>query len=225
MSWSLTSMVVWGKLVRLHIPTMPNALTVTAMPAPTTPTISQAFCTVLRSAPRRPNAPFRSDMAATSANCCQDGPNCGPTGPPLAPTSAQLGPNMPQLNPKSGPFESNSSWAPYGFDTGDIVGPTEIVKTRVYTGIFHQILVIDDALFEATFLVVCLPGGPTWCEAVEGSQIAPLWTWLGIRVHHIASIWVHPDRCARFRAGMLVSLGAAAGCRCRVLLSEWCVHW
>ena len=90
-------MVVWGKLVRLHIPTTPNALTVTAMPAPTTPTISQAFCTVWRSAPRRPNAPFRSDMAATSANCCQDGPNCGPTAPPwlqlrhsLAPTCRNL---------------------------------------------------------------------------------------------------------------------------------------
>ena len=153
-----------------------------------------------------------------------------------APTAAQRGPPWLQLRHSLAPTCRNStlsrahlkatlSWAPYGFDTGDIVGPTEIVKTRVYTGIFHQILVIDDALFEATFLVVCLPGGPTWCEAVEGSQIAPLWTWLGIRVHHIASIWVHPDRCARFRAGMLVSLGAAAGCRCRVLLSEWCVHW
>jgi len=60
----------------------------------------------------RPNALFRSNMAATSAplgvNFGQQGHNFGPTWTHLAPTSAQLGSKMAQLGPnKLDPFGSN----------------------------------------------------------------------------------------------------------------------
>ena len=62
------------------------------------------FC---RSAQNRPNAPFRSDMAAKLArlgvNFGQQGPNFGPTCTHLTQTSPQLGSKMAQLGPNLDP--------------------------------------------------------------------------------------------------------------------------
>ena len=77
------------------------------------------ICNFCRSAQHRPNAPFRSDMAATSAplgvNFAQLPPSPGPLGSNLAP---QL---SPKLDPFGGKFGPNSG--PHGFNMGDMAGP------------------------------------------------------------------------------------------------------
>ena len=83
-------------------------------------------CTFCRSAQHRPNAPFRSDMAATWAplgsTSANNKPNFGPTSTHLAPTSAQSWRNLAvgfvweRFRPKL-----SSTWAQHGDMAGPIV--------------------------------------------------------------------------------------------------------
>ena len=129
------------------------------------------LCAFCRSAQDCPNAPFRPDMAATSArlgvNFGQQGPNFGPTWTNLAPRWQQLGPKL------------RSIWCQNGGHSGPMQNPQD-ARFHWYFPFFA----IDDALFAAMFPMLCR----RWAQL--GAKLSPkgVGTDLDFHVHHMASI-------------------------------------
>ena len=100
------------------------------------------ICTFCRSAQLRPNAPFRSDMAATSAPIHTGpvlGPTSAPTPDPVAHVKPKLRPNLPKLQ-HVGP-QLGSSWAEVGAKVGPKLAPVR-PNIRPRTAKFDPILLL-----------------------------------------------------------------------------------
>ena len=128
-------------------------------------------------------------MRCFDPTCPQHWPDLGPTSASKAPASAQLGPSSLQLRPNLAPRWRNLAprWrnlAPAWTHLRATSAQVEVIWLRNGghswpirnhpNARFHCYF---DASFEAMFPMLCLG----WSHAVaKGSQVAPLWTWLGL---------------------------------------------
>ena len=142
------------------------------------------ICTFCISAQHRPNAPFRSDMAATSGPASPLGSNFGPTWLEDDAAWPQLGPTWEQLRPKL-----RSIW----LQSGGHSRPNQKSSKRLFSLVFSTLFSHRWRFDWSNVPHVVSPLGPTWCEPV--TQSAPMLRHvLGLpRASHgfsLGSIWV-----------------------------------